>query len=235
MTIQRPVKTTLIAAVIFGCLGLAMPPVADAVGKREDRATVLEAQAIQPPQSRIEAVDAVDASVAGALVGAIITSFHESDVQVRLDDMQLNPLDLEQSEARGHGRLKLGEMGVDEWIPFTFTALYDTEHATASMPRLQIGSAHAALEIDGRTPLAIDSLIARQLHTDVASRLEAEFPQQHPGLILGELHMHEAGAGHASLQAVGTVNFGDEGWTMATIDALYDTRNQRIVRIDYTL
>ncbi|MDO5506507.1 MAG: hypothetical protein Q4F49_09530 [Pseudoxanthomonas suwonensis] len=229
MNTLHPARTLLIAALLV-VPGMAAQPATGAEAPAAGQ-PVFEAQALKAPQSRIEADAAIDASVAGALVGAIVTSFEEHDVQVRLDDVRLQPVDLEQSEASGQGQVKLGA-GQGEWIPFTFTALYDVEHSTASMPRLQIGRSHV---LDEGTPLEQDSAIGRQLQRDLAARLEAEFPQQRPGLVLGELRMRQASTDHASLQAVGTVDFGTEGSAMATVDALYDTRAQRLVRVDYSL
>lgn len=230
MNMPTLIKPALIAAALFASAAVLTP--ANGGMPAGEGAAKFESRALRAPQSRMEADAAIDASVAGALVGAIVTSFDEREVQVQLGDVQLHALDLEQSEASGQGRLLLGKEGEGEWIPFTFTALYDAQRSTASMPRLQIGRAHA---LEEGTPLDGDSDIAQQLHRNLASRLEIEFPDQRPGLILGDLRMHRASAGHASVQAVGTVDFGDDGWTMATVDALYDTRSQRLVRVDYSL
>ena len=223
---HRPATSLLFAGLLTG-LGLLALPVADAGQPgTQPQAATFQAQALSTPQSRIEAETVLDDSIAGALVGAIVTSFDERNVQVRLDGVDLAPLDLEQSQASGHGMLKLGNAA--EWIPFRFSALYDTVDNTASMPRLQIG---------GDTPVAIidDGRVGPTLVSHLAERLQSEFPQQQPQVSLDALRMQSAADGVASIEATGHVDFGVDGRALAQVHALYDQRQQRLLRVDYQL
>lgn len=229
---RQPVMSLLFAGLLTA-IGLAALPGADAGSPRTQAVapvSVLQAQALAAPQSRIEAETAIDDSIAGALVGAIIASFDESSVQVKLDSVDLAPLDLEQSQASGQGQLKLGDAADAPWIAFRYTALYDSVSHSASMPRLQLGGdrATATLRIDEHS-------LEQALIRDVASRLQAEFPQQRPQLRLHTLQLHTVGSDHAGVDAQGVVDFGAEGHAAASIEALYDPRTRRLVRLDYRL
>lgn len=217
-------RSLLFASLLTG-LGLMALPMANA--GQGGGGQVLEAQPLHAPQSRMEAEVAIDASVAGAIIGAIVTSFDERDVQVKLDDVDLQPIDLEQSQATGHGRLKIGSGKDAPWIEFSYATLYDTLDSTASQPRLVLGG-------NGNAQSAT-AMARQQLTRDMQARLQAEFPQQDPAVHVQGTRAQALGAGLTWLQADAEVDFGAEGTALASIDALYDSRSQRLLRVDYQL
>ena len=89
------------------------------------------------PQSRMEGNQAVDDATAAALIGAISDQFSERNVEVKLDTVRIAPAGIVQREISGQGRLLLG--ATEDWIPFRFKALYDTEQASVGNPDLTLG------------------------------------------------------------------------------------------------
>lgn len=226
---SQPARSLLFAGALTG-IGLIALPMATA-SQSALPAPVFEAQTIHAPQTRMEAEDAIDAVVAGSIIGAIVSSFDEAHVQVKLDDVHLDPLDLEQSQASGSGYVKLGRDKDAAWVPFRYTALYDTLDHSASVPRIEIGGAHNTIALTGTEPASVAQVLAIGMN----QRLHKEFGQQQPTVQLETIALAKLDADHASVLAEGIVNFGVEGTAIAQIQALYDTRSNRLLRLDYRL
>ena len=187
------------------------------------------AQVLQPPETRAEGREAIDAAVAAAVIGAISRQFGERKVQVKLDHVVSTPNSLVESDVTGDGRLLLGHADEDDWLPFRFACLYDIAAASASAPRLMIGGDEPGATIDA------GSDIAAQLREQVQTRLEAEFQGQEVHFALDRADALEAGKRYTRIEASGIADFGREGRTPADIHALYDRREHAWVRVSYEL
>ncbi len=177
------------------------------------------------PESRMEGDQAIDAAVAAALIGAISSEFDERRVEVKLDRIQVAPASLVQRDVRGTGRLMIGSD--EDWIPFEFAALYDTELSSVDYPALTLGGTGQAV--------AADAGLTRRLANEVDRRLGIEFAEQPVELILDSVRLLPAGRHYLRLDANGIADFGAEGSTQAGVQALYDPRNGEWLRVSYEL
>jgi hypothetical protein len=216
------VRSMLCTAVLLGC-GL----VAGAVAAPPQARAVVGTALAATPQSRMEGNQAIDAATAAALVGAISTEFGERNVQVKLDKVDLAPDSIVQREVSGAGRLLIGNDL--EWIPFRFSALYDTEQASVGYPKLVLGDDSAGSPISRTSPLAI------ALASQVNQRLRAEFGQQSSGFSPESIRLVPLHSRFMGVEAIGTATFDGEGTTGAGVHALYDPRNHEWLRVTYEL
>ncbi|MFD0738120.1 hypothetical protein ACFQZQ_02290 [Lysobacter koreensis] len=214
-----------LALVLVGGLTLSTA-VAQADGTSKQVA--IQAQSLdRQPESRIEGDEAMDGAVAAAVIGAVARQFGEREVGVKLDSVAVMPASVRDRDVSGSGRLRIGD---DEaWIPFRFTALYDTSATSVSQPYLVIG------DTAGGEPIANDSKLALALSDRVGSSLRDEFAQQPVRLLMDQVTTNAAGSRYLRVQGIGTADFGREGATTAQIEALYDRRSGQWLRVDYEL
>ena len=183
------------------------------------------ATALSTAESRVEAARMVDDAVAAALIGSISGQFDTDDVTVQLEDVDLAPLSPRDREVRGSGRLRID--GEPQWIAFRFAALFDTETAEVSQPRLEIGSTSRATTADAR--------VAKGLESRVATALAREFAGQPVRWTPGTTRVADGDTRYAHVIGTGRADFGVEGEVDATVDALYDRRTGRWLRVSYEL
>lgn len=215
-----PVATlTLAVALIAG-----RPEAVDAATPQ--KGVVAEA-AGAAPATRMEGEQALDASVAAALIGAVAGQFDEDEVEVRLADVDVEDASLRDRQLIGRGELRLGNSG--EWIPFGFEALYDTVESAVSYPRLTVGEGANA------QPVALDAKLAVALGNRAESDLEAEFAQQPVSLALEDVRSVPAGERYLRVEASGTADFGREGNAATQVEGLYDQHEGRWIRVSYEL
>jgi hypothetical protein len=184
------------------------------------------ANPVRTADARAEATRIVDDAVAAALIGSISGQFDTDDVTVQLDDVDLAPLSPRDRQVRGTGRLRID--GEPQWITFGFDALYDTETAEVSHPRLAIASAAVA-------PAAADARLAAGLGTRVGEALAAEFAGQPVTWTQGRTLVAGGDARYAHVTGTGLADFGPEGTVDARVDALYDRHTGRWLRVSYEL
>lgn len=221
---MRRSALTLALAVVCG---LTMSTVI-AQGEPANKAVAISAQSFDKrPESRMEGDEAMDSAAAAAVIGAVTRQFGEREVGVKLDTVAVVVASLRDRDVSGSGRLQIGD---DEtWIPFRFTALYDTTETSVSHPYLVIGDVQ-----DGKT-VGVDSKIAMSLSGKVDAALKNDFAQQPVRLRMDRVRTSSAGARYLHVQGIGTADFGAEGTTAAQVEALYDRRNGQWVRVDYDL
>jgi hypothetical protein len=207
-------------------VGIGMAASAASSGAQAQQAIVAKALDATP-QSRAEGDRAIDAAVAAALIGAISSEFEERRVEVKLDQVEIAPAGFVQRDVRGAGRLMIGS-GAD-WIPFRFAALYDTTSSSVGYPALTLG------DTDSGEPVAADASLAGRLADEVDRRLGAEFTEQPIRLTLDGVRLLPSGGRYLKLDANGIADFGAEGSTAATVQALYDPRNGEWLRVSYEL
>lgn len=182
------------------------------------------------PESRVEADQGIDAALAAALIGSISSQFDEPAVQVKLDRVAVTADGLLQRQIDGSGRLLLGDDRQDSaWIPFRFAALYDTERASVGEPTLTLG------DDPGERARPATARMRARLGAEVDRRLHEEFAQQPAQISLDAVRFFPAGSRYLRAQANGIVDFGHEGSIAADVHALYDTRNDRWLRVRYEL
>jgi hypothetical protein len=193
-----------------------------------DTPLTIRAQSLAtPPQSRAEGDEAMDGAVAAAVIGAVAKQFGEHEVAVKLDSVAVAAASVRDRNVSGEGRLQIG--GDHEWIPFQFSALYDTVGTTVSYPRLKIGGAPDGQEIAG------DSRMSLALTSKVDAALHAEFPQQPVAMVMEHVTTTPVGKRFLQVNGVGTADFGVDGATAAQVEGLFDRQNGRWVRVDYDL
>ncbi|MFZ5656413.1 MAG: hypothetical protein ACOY37_05050 [Pseudomonadota bacterium] len=209
---HRPVLLTLatVATLAAGTM----------IAHGRDSASAVVAQAAAPA-----AVSAIDDAVAAAVIGSISGQFDTDDVTVQLADVDAVPLSIRDRELRGSGRLRID--GHAQWIPFRFAALYDTQNAEVSQPRLQLGGAGAAT--------TADASITRGLEAQVAQALTAEFAGQPVAWKQGATRVSTEDSRFVHVVGKGLADFGAEGRVDARVDALYDRRTGRWLRVSYEL
>ena len=221
-------RTLLATATLLGCALIASAVAAPGPGTERSTLQAIVGKSLDlAPQSRMEGNQAIDDATAAALIGAISSQFGERTVEVKLDKVVVTPAGIIQRDLHGAGRLLIGKDGT--WIPFRFTALYDTEQASVGSPDLVLGG-----DQSGQATLA-DSTITRKLTAEVDRRLHHEFAQQPAHLALETVHVVPAGNRYLRLQANGTAQFGREGATQAGVQALYDARTGNWLQVTYEL
>lgn len=223
-------RRTPLALLPVATLSLAVALIAgrtDTVDAATPLKGVVAQAAVTAPGTRMEAEQALDASVAAALIGAVAGQFDEDDVEVRLVDVDVEEASLRDRQLLGRGELKLGDSS--EWIPFGFEALYDTVESVVSYPRLTLADGSEA------TPVALDASIATTLSDRAEAALVDEFAQQPVSLALEDVRSVDAGERYLRVDASGTADFGREGNAAAQVHGLFDQQENRWVRVSYEL
>ncbi len=214
-------RSVLVIAILLGCgLVVGMP-----VSARTE--AVVARSLDHAPESRREGNQALDAAIAASLIGAISGQFDERTVEIKLDRVDLAPAGIIQRDVSGRGRLMLGNDNT--WIPFRFSALYDTGQESVGFPNLTIGE-----DAPGQV-VTIGSPVASRLRIEVDRRLHQEFSGQPAAFSLDAVRLLPAGNHYARLEASGIVDFGKEGATPVGVQALYDKRNGHWLRVNYEL
>lgn len=193
----------------------------------DSQATVRAHSLDSRPASRIDGDEAMDATIAAAVIGAVSQQFGEHEVSVKLDKVAVDAASLRDRTVSGDGRLQVG--GVGDWIPFQFVASYDTVDTTVSYPQLKLGSHSSARSIAG------NSNIATMLATKVDAALHAEFREQPVQMVMERVTTSAIGSRFLRVRGTGTADFGREGTTAAQVEALYDSSNKQWLRVSYEL
>lgn len=209
-------RIAIASALLLGAGTLGGAPATSVVGK-----------ALAPaPQSRVQAVAAIDDATAAALVGALSSQFDQRAVQLRLGQVRLAQAGIVQRDVQGSGEVQIGRDPI--WIPFRFRALYDTVQGSVGSPELTLGGNPPARR------LARDGTVARALGTEVGRRLHQEFAQQSTRVHLADVRSAPAGAAYLRIEANGTATFdGDRAATR--VRGLYDPRNGQWLQLAYEL
>lgn len=218
-----------LTAMLLACLPLGWA-LSSSAGVGDAARTIEGTARDASPGSRAEGGAAMDGAIAAAVIGTVVEQFGSRMVEVKLDAMAVSALSLRDRQVDGHGRLRIDNE--DEWLPFRYRALYDTQTTTVEHPRLTLG----ADDGQGRA-LTADSVLATALGQRVSERLTAEFADQHFDFQLDRVSIHESGSAsrYARVSGSGLVDFGREGAAEAQVEALFDRRKQQWVRIDYEL
>ena len=197
-------------------------------GSGEPAPVEVTAAATAGPETRGEAAQALDGAVAASLIGAVTAHFGEHDVGVKLDRLALEPASIRDRTVTGQGRLRIGDR--EEWIPFRFQALYDTQTTQVVSPLLEVGPDRTDFEA-----VAGDSEIARALDARVSEALGSEFTAQPVEWSTDQVLVAPMGDSLLRVQARGTADFDVEGLTDARVDALYDRSSGQWINLEYEL
>ncbi|GAB2519474.1 hypothetical protein [Lysobacter humi (ex Lee et al. 2017)] len=163
--------------------------------------------------------------VAAAVIGSISRQFDTADVVVRLDKVDAVPASIQDRQVVGTGRLQLA--GDPTWIPFRFAALYDTASAEVTYPQLQLGDGQGAGS-------QLQPALARSLDRAIGGALRAEFADQPVAWSLARASAAPTGR-YLLVEADGLADFGAEGTAPTRVQALYDAREGRWLRVNYEL
>lgn len=172
-----------------------------------------------------EGAERMNDALAAAVIGSISREFDTGDVTVQLGRVDVLPTSIRDRELRGTGRLRLD--GDPQWIDFSFAALYDTENAEVTYPRLHLA--------DSAQMSAADAALARSLQARVASALGAEFAGQPVAWTQGATTVAGAQGRFVRVRGSGVADFGIEGRVDARVEALYDRAAKRWLRVSYEL
>jgi len=208
-------------------VGLAVAGGIGQTGRTNPKVKTVVAQSLEErPESRGEGRETVNDVVAAAVIGAVAGQFEGRPVEVKLDAVEVSVVSVRDRTVSGHGRLEFDRDG--EWIPFKFRATYDTEKTTAAFPQLVIG---------GDIAQALDpkSMLAQQLRARVDAEVDAEFAQQASRLVLDQISIAKPTGRYQRVTGVGTVDFGVDGKTPAQVNALFDRRTGKFLRVSYEL
>lgn len=167
-------------------------------------------------------------AVAAVVVAALTEQFDNRAVAVQLDSADIQIVSIRDRVVSGEGRMRIGAEGED-WIGFRYRTLYDTLYASAGYPEVTLGGSN-----DGRT-VPNDSALVQQLDARVVAALDKEFQGQPVRLQLDRITTVEAGGRFLRIDASGIADFGREGSTPARVDALYDSRDDAWLRVNYEL
>ena len=99
---------------------------------------------------------------------------------------------------------------------------------------LLLGGFSASVQPHTASGMAPDGL-SQRLADETRNRLDAEFQQQSVAFELSGARTWPAANGHVRILAEGTADFGAEGSTMATVEAVYDQASGRWLQLDYIL
>ena len=193
-------------------------------------AKVVEAKPIRDAagaMSRAEGREAADAAIAGALVGIAIEQFNGEKIEIKLDTVDMRAVSPRDREVRGAGQLKVG--GEQDWLPFRYRALYDTETQTAGGANITLGD-----HDNGGKVMATGHAVIVRLREDARQRLLQEFPQQSVALDLDRAQSIASGR-YQRILASGSARFDNQPATKVQIEGLYDPRAKRWLRIAYEL
>ena len=220
---QRPAPAfALLTALVVAVSAMAAQNVS------ADTPTTISAQSLDTrPASRMEGDEAMDSAVAAAVIGAVSQQFGENAVSVKLDTVAVDAASIRDRTVSGDGRLQIG--GDLQWIPFQFSALYDTVGTSVSYPQLNIGGGGELLSIAG------NSTIAMALSTRVDAALRSEFQDQPVDLVMERVMTSAVGTRYLQVSATGTADFGAEGTTPAQVQGLYDRGTSQWLRVSYEL
>lgn len=168
---------------------------------------------------------ALEDVVAAAVIGSISRQFDTADVVVKLDKVDAMPASIQDRQVVGAGRLQLA--GDPTWIPVRFAAIYDTASTEVTYPQLRLG--------DGQgSGSRLQPALARSLDQAMGRALRAEFADQPVDWSLARADVAPTGR-YLLVEADGVADFGTEGTAPTRVQALYDAREGRWLRVNYEL
>lgn len=179
------------------------------------------------PESRLEGEAAMQDAAAAAVVAALTEQFGPRTVTVKLDSAEVGIASIRDRVISGHGRVQIGSG--EEWLAFRFRTLYDTLDGSAAYPQVTLSGSGAERK------LPTDPSLVAELDTRVAAELKREFAGQRARFRPERVDTMQTAGRYQRISAMGTVDFGPEGTTPATVDALYDTRTRQWLRVRYEL
>lgn len=182
---------------------------------------------VAAPMSRAEGREAADAAIAGALVGIATEQFSGEKIEIKLDSVDMRAISPRDRDVTGTGQLKIG--GEEEWLPFRYRALYDTDTQTAGVAGITLGSHDS-----GGKSIEAGNALVTSLRDDARQRLLREFPQQRVALELDRAQSIPSGR-YQRILAGGSARFDNQPATQVQVEGLYDPRAKRWLRIAYEL
>lgn len=167
----------------------------------------------------------MDDALATAVIGTLSQQFDTSDVTVQLGRVDVSPTSVRDRELRGTGRVRID--GDAQWIDFRFAALYDTQTAEVTHPRLHLDAAPATAKAQAG--------LSRSLEAKVAAALREEFSGQPVAWSHGSTKVADTQGRYVRVTGTGVADFGAEGRVDARVEGLYDRIANRWLRVNYEL
>jgi hypothetical protein len=219
----------LIAALGAFALAFALPasPSSPAVPSSTAPAPQQKAPAIPETGLAADARKRLDDAVAAAVVAALGEELGGRQVEMRLDPVSVQPGSPRDRRVVGRGQMRIEDDA--DWVTFRFELLYDTLMETAGYPQLRLGGG------EGEHVQPNDSGQVRALEDRVHALMAEEFGNQQLRLQLDRILTLQTGSRLQRIEADGLVDFGLDGTAPLRVDALYDAREQRWLRVAYRL
>lgn len=168
--------------------------------------------------------ETLDNAVAAVLLTELGAQFGGEPVSLRLDSVDVRPLNGGDRLVSGEGRVRVADD--QEWIPFRYRTTWDATFASAGQPVVSFAGT-------GR-PLPNDATLVRQLDEQVSTELERQAGTR-TWLQLDRISTTALGSRFLRIEAGGLADLGPEGTSQVRIRALYDTVRAAWLRVNYDL
>ena len=181
------------------------------------------------PDPDAKASDPLQDAVASVVVVALTEQFDGKAIAVNIDDYHVQVSGARERMVSGSGTVTIGSAASGDPISFNYRTLYDTVNANAAYPAIAING------VGGGTERLVpnDSSLIAQLDQRVASALSSELGGKPVWLQLDSIETFESGERYVRINAEGIADFGIDGSTTASIEALFDRRADAWLRVNY--
>jgi hypothetical protein len=169
-------------------------------------------------------------AVASVVVVALTEQFDGRVIEVSIDDYDVQILGAREREVSGRGKVAVGD-DPEDTIRFRYRTLYDVVTTDAAYPAITVDGTGNG----GERSVPNDATLIGALDARVASELSRELGGKPVWLQFDAIESYENGQGYVRIDAAGIADFGVEGRTPARVEAVYDRRQDKWVRVHYQL
>lgn len=191
--------------------------------------TIKQAALGNDPDADAKASDPLQDAVASVVVVALTEQFDGKAIAVNIDDYNVQVSGARERMVSGTGTVTIGSAATGDRISFNYRTLYDTVSANAAYPAIAINSVGGGTE----RPVPNDASLIGQLDERVSSALSSELGGKPVWLQLDSIETFESGERYVRINAQGIADFGIDGSTPASIEALFDRRADAWLRVNY--
>ena len=181
------------------------------------------------PVVAAKASDPLQDAVASVVVVALTEQFDGKAIAVNIDGYHVQVSGARERMVTGSGTVTIGSDAAGDAISFNYRTLYDTVSANAAYPAIAIN------RMGGGTERLVpnDASLIAKLDQRVSSALSSELGGKPVWLQLDSIETFESGERYVRINAEGIADFGIDGSTPASIEALFDRRADAWLRVNY--
>lgn len=173
--------------------------------------------------------DPLQDAVASVVVVALTEQFDGKAISVNIDDYNVQVSGARERTVSGSGTVAIGSDAAGQAISFNYRTLYDTVSANAAYPAIAINGMGGGTE----HMVPNDAGLIAQLDQRVSSALSSELGGKRVWLQLDTIETFESGERYVRINAEGIADFGIDGSTPASIEALFDRHADAWLRVNY--